>query len=171
MLKRRSSDVRLVECPFCEADLEDVAPAEHLVRCREFYEAFDEERPAEFASDDSSAGTGQGGRRPDADLQAAMDRAQRSGTWVGRAPAGFQVVDGDLRVDSREFRALSDAFSRVEAGETSSSVSRDIDVVHSSTFRRLWADDDRRQIYTEYSSENKQIQAALDEWLGGREGL
>lgn len=38
-------DVRLVECPFCEADLRDGVPARHLEACAAFYRAFDVDPP------------------------------------------------------------------------------------------------------------------------------
>lgn len=34
---RGDTTVRLVECPFCKADLRDKCPPTHLERCEEFY--------------------------------------------------------------------------------------------------------------------------------------
>ncbi len=63
------------------------------------------------------------------------------------------------------FEAIVEGFERIETGESQRTVSREIDVVHESTLRRLYADDERRQIYTEHRAPNERIQAALDGWL------
>jgi hypothetical protein len=35
-LEQDGDIIRMVECPFCDADLRDEAPAEHLKDCEEF---------------------------------------------------------------------------------------------------------------------------------------
>lgn len=174
MLKHKSMDGggpgRLDTCPFCGADLEARSPTHHLENCREFYHAFDKEPP-------ESAGVGpdQDQESPDPDPEyseassTALKHAKEAGKWVGRAPAGFEVVDSYLQVDAEVFVPIADALKRIDAGESQRSVSRETDVVHNSTLRRIHADRDRRRIYMELRADDQRIQAALDEWCGGPE--
>lgn len=174
MLKQKWNDNsgpgRLTACPFCNADLTETTPAVHLEHCREFYHAFEKEPPAaanEPESDQVSS------RDPDSKYakasKAAIEQAEKDGKWVGRAPAGFEVVDGYLQVDEEEFTAIADALARVADGESLWSVSRDVDIVHGSTLRRIHADPDRREIFTEQRTNDQRIQAALEEWSDGTE--
>lgn len=161
--ERNSSSTRLDECPFCGADLTACSTASHLEECDEFYYMFDKEPPESADSESSQREQDPIPEYSEASM-AALNQARDAGKWIGRAPAGFEVVDGYLQVNDEEFTAIAEAFTRVADGESLWSVSRDVDPVHGSTLRRIHSDDDRRRVYVEQRADDQRIQTALDEW-------
>lgn len=161
--------VHLEECPFCGTDLGEKAPPFHLEEWLAFFRAFDMDPPTEQTDLTDQESRKNRESKSSVTNSEAIQPAEAAGTWIGRAPSGFTVVDGQLHVDAPAFEAIVKAFERIESGESQRMVRCEIDVVHESTLRRLYADDERRQIYTEHRAPNERIKAALNGWLEAAE--
>ena len=93
-------------------------------------------------------------------IQSGVDAAKEAGRWTGRPPAGFEVEDGYLRVDSDEFLTIRRALERVEQGYTYAEAA-DGTPVAESTLRALYSD--RRELYFHAEAEDERLQAAAQE--------
>ena len=93
-------------------------------------------------------------------IRSGIAAAQDAGKWTGRPPAGFDVVDGYLRVDPAEYLHVREALARVERGEAYADVAADTGVAES-TLRSLEAD--RRELYLAGEADDDRVDEALDD--------
>ncbi|WP_080505244.1 recombinase family protein [Halorubrum aethiopicum] len=93
-------------------------------------------------------------------IRSGIAAAQDEGKWTGRPPAGFEVVDGYLRVDPAEYLHVREAVARVDRGEAYAAVADDTGVAES-TLRSLEAD--RRDLYLAGEADDDRVDAALDD--------
>ena len=93
-------------------------------------------------------------------IRSGIAAAQDAGKWTGRPPAGFEVVDGYLRVDPAEYLHVREALARVDRGEAYADVAADTGVA-ASTLRSLEAD--RRELYLAGEADDDRVDAALDD--------
>jgi DNA invertase Pin-like site-specific DNA recombinase len=93
-------------------------------------------------------------------IRSGVRAAQDAGKWTGRPPAGFEVVDGYLRVDPAEYLHVREALARVDRGEAYADVAADTGVAES-TLRSLEAD--RRDLYLAGEADDDRVDEALDD--------
>lgn len=93
-------------------------------------------------------------------IRSGIAAAQDAGTWTGRPPRGFDVVDGKLRVDVEEFLRVRSAVERVVAGETATDVSGDVGLPVT-TLRSLV--NDRKDLYLYGETSDERMDTALED--------
>jgi DNA invertase Pin-like site-specific DNA recombinase len=93
-------------------------------------------------------------------IRSGVRAAQEAGKWTGRPPAGFEVVDGFLRVDPAEFLHVREALARVDRGESYAAVEEDTGI-NESTLRSL--EDGRRDLYLAGEADDDRVGDALDD--------
>ncbi|WP_262174599.1 recombinase family protein [Haloarcula laminariae] len=93
-------------------------------------------------------------------IQSGIDAAKEAGRWTGRPPAGFDVEDGYLQVNTDEFLTVRRALERVGQGYTYAEAA-DGTPVAESTLRALY--DDRRDLYFYAEAEDERLKAAAQE--------
>ena len=93
-------------------------------------------------------------------IRSGVRAAQSAGKWTGRPPAGFDVVDGYLRVDPAEFLHIREAVARADRGDAFADVADDTGIAES-TLRSLHQD--RRELYLGAEAEDDRVDEALDD--------
>jgi len=93
-------------------------------------------------------------------IRSGIAAAQDAGKWTGRPPRGFEVVDGQLRVDVEEFLRARAAVERVVGGEDATDVADDVGLP-ATTLRSLV--NDRRDLYLHGETDDERVDTALDD--------
>lgn len=93
-------------------------------------------------------------------IRSGIAAAQDAGKWTGRPPRGFEVVNGQLRVDVEEFLRARAAVERVVGGEDATDVADDVGLP-ATTLRSLV--NDRRDLYLHGETDDERVDTALDE--------